>query len=60
MTPSRLQHIEALVKELSIQDDPEQLVRVFSRHAQHVWQRDGIVTLTRRDLSPPWYRITRS
>ncbi|HEV3083426.1 MAG TPA: GAF domain-containing SpoIIE family protein phosphatase [Gemmataceae bacterium] len=60
MTPSRLQHIEALVRELSVQEDPEQLIRVFSRHAQHIWQRDGVVTLTRRDLSPPWYRITRS
>src|SRR6202011_5026718 len=56
----RLQHIDALVKELSVQEDPELLIRVFSQHAEHLWRRDGLVTLTRRELAQPWYRITRS
>jgi len=58
--PSRLQHIDALVRELSVQDDPERLIRVFSGHAEQLWPRDGLVTITRRDLAAPAYRITRS
>jgi len=60
MSLSRLQQIDALVKELSVQEDPERLIRVFSQHAEHLWRRDGLVTLTRRGVPAPWYRITRS
>jgi len=60
MTTSRLQHIDALVRELSVQEDPERLIRVFSQHAEHIWQRDGVITATRRELVAPLYRITRS
>jgi sigma-B regulation protein RsbU (phosphoserine phosphatase) len=60
MSSLRLQRLEALVKELSIQDDPERLVRVFNRQADLLVQRDGVIATSRRDLAAPWYRITRS
>src|SRR5438093_4231595 len=60
MASLRLQRLDALVKELSVQEDPEQLIRVFDRQADMVFRRDGLVTLTRRELEAPWYRVTRS
>src|SRR5579871_1282223 len=60
MASLRLERLDALVKELSVQEDPEHLIRVFDRQADMVFQRDGLVTLTRRDVEPPSYRITRS
>lgn len=60
MASLRLERLDALVKELSLQEDPEQLIRVFDRQADMVFRRDGLVILTRRDLEAPWYRITRS
>src|SRR5262245_59639604 len=60
MTPSRLEQMDALVKELNFQDDPDRLVRVFGRQSDLLYPRDGIVTVSRRELEPPQYRITRS
>jgi sigma-B regulation protein RsbU (phosphoserine phosphatase) len=60
MAPSRVQLMDDLVKELSLQDDPDRLVRVFGRHTDLLYPRDGIVTISRRELEPPQYRITRS
>src|SRR5947209_19962125 len=60
MSASRLDRMDALVKELSRQDDPERLIQVFNDRADLFMPRDGLVTLSCRDLSPPWYRITRS
>ena len=60
MTSSRLQRIDDLVKELSFQDDPDRLVRVFNRQDGLLFRRDGLVTVSRRDLAAPHYRITRS
>jgi sigma-B regulation protein RsbU (phosphoserine phosphatase) len=56
----RLQKLDALVKELSKEDDPERLLSVFSRHANLIMPRAGVVTVTRRDLPAPQYRITRA
>jgi sigma-B regulation protein RsbU (phosphoserine phosphatase) len=60
MASLRLERLDALVKELSVQEDPEHLIRVFDRQANMIFPRDGLVTLTRRELEPPGYRITRS
>jgi sigma-B regulation protein RsbU (phosphoserine phosphatase) len=60
MPPSRLEQMNALVKELSHQDDPDRLIRVFGRHSDLLYPRAGIVTATCRDLEAPRYRITRS
>jgi sigma-B regulation protein RsbU (phosphoserine phosphatase) len=60
MSGTHVERIDALVRELSIQEDPEHLIRVFSQQADLIIPRDGVVTATRRELSPPFYRITRS
>jgi sigma-B regulation protein RsbU (phosphoserine phosphatase) len=57
---SRLRRIDDLVMEMSAQDDAERLVGVFARRGEFLVRRDGIVTLSRRDLEAPYYRITRS
>jgi sigma-B regulation protein RsbU (phosphoserine phosphatase) len=57
---SRVEQMDALVRELSCQDDPDRLIRVFGRQSDLLYPRDGLVTLSRRDLEPPQYRITRS
>src|SRR5262245_25543612 len=57
---SRIERIDQLVRQLSVQDDPHELLRVFSRQADLILPRDGIVSLTHRDLEPFHYRITRS
>jgi sigma-B regulation protein RsbU (phosphoserine phosphatase) len=60
MASLRLERLDALVKELSVQEDPEHLIRVFDRQANMIFPRDGLITVSRRELEPPWYRITRS
>ncbi len=58
--PSRLRRIDDLVMEMSAQDDAERLVKVFARQGAFLVPRDGIVTVSRRDLAAPYYRLTRS
>jgi sigma-B regulation protein RsbU (phosphoserine phosphatase) len=58
--PSRLRRIDDLVMEMSAQDDPEGLVRVFARQGSFLIHRDGFLSLSRRDLAAPYYRLTRS
>jgi sigma-B regulation protein RsbU (phosphoserine phosphatase) len=60
MTLSRLQRIERLVKEMSFQDDADRLVRVFAEQSGALFQHDGLVTVSRRGLEAPHYRLTRS
>jgi sigma-B regulation protein RsbU (phosphoserine phosphatase) len=60
MTSLRLQRLEALVKEMSVQEDPDRLIRAFNRHSDMIIHRDAWVSVSRRDLETPWYRITRS
>src|SRR5262249_26848032 len=57
---SRLERLDELVKDLSFQDDPDRLVRAFNRRHDLLLRYDGLVTVGRRDLEPPAYRITRS
>jgi phosphoserine phosphatase RsbU/P len=57
---SRLWLIDDLVKEMSAQDDADRLVGVFARRGDFLVHRDTWLTLTRRDLHAPFYRVTRS
>ncbi|HMF13822.1 MAG TPA: PP2C family protein-serine/threonine phosphatase, partial [Gemmataceae bacterium] len=56
----RIDRLEELVRELSCQDDADRLVRLFNRRHDLLLRYDGLVTVGRRDLEPPSYRITRS
>ena len=48
------------MREMSYQVDPDHLVRLFSRHGNFLVPQDGFLTLTRRNLAEPHYRISRS
>ncbi len=57
---SRLRRIDDLVMAMSAQDDAERLVSVFARQGAFLVRRDGFLSVSRRDLDPPYYRLTRS
>ena len=40
--------------------DPDRLVRVFGEQSARLFDHDGLVTLSRRGLEAPHYRVTRS
>jgi sigma-B regulation protein RsbU (phosphoserine phosphatase) len=48
------------LREMSQQTDPQAMVRAYSSRLQKVTAYDRTVSLSRRDLIAPWYRITRS
>ncbi len=48
-----------LMRSMSRQTDPQEVVRVYRERARRLVRWDGTIALSRRDLSPPWYRITR-
>ena len=56
----RLEYVVDMMRELSRQTDPQQLVRTYSRRMREILPADGFVSLSRRDLEKPYYRITRS
>jgi sigma-B regulation protein RsbU (phosphoserine phosphatase) len=60
LATSRLHMVDELVRDLSLQDDPESLIRAFSRQGDLFLRIDGIVSLSRRGLESPAYRVTRS
>ena len=57
---SALDHIVETMREMSRQDDPQAMVRVYGEQMKRYQQTDGFVSLSRRGLSFPQYRITRS
>lgn len=56
----RLVHIVDTVREMSAQSDAQEMVRAYARRMRDIMPLDGHVSLSRRDLRAPWYRITRS
>ncbi|MEE9297155.1 MAG: SpoIIE family protein phosphatase, partial [Phycisphaerae bacterium] len=61
--PTQLQkRIDAaveLAREVSAQTDPQEMVRRYREHARRARPVDASISLSRRDLHPPYYRITR-
>jgi sigma-B regulation protein RsbU (phosphoserine phosphatase) len=49
-----------LVRELSTQTDPQQMLLDFSERFRQTFTYQGFLSLSRRDLEAPHYRITRS
>lgn len=56
----RLAEVVAKMRELSLQTDPEEMVRAYGSWVRTMVRGDRFVSLSRRDLVAPWYRITRS
>lgn len=55
----RLSDIMRMMRETSEQTDPQAMVAAYSRHVRSMVPVDAFVSMSRRDLDPPKYRITR-
>jgi sigma-B regulation protein RsbU (phosphoserine phosphatase) len=60
MDLARVHKVDDLVRRLSHEEDPDRIIRTFAGYDQHSVARDGVVTVSRRALQPPQYKITRS
>jgi len=56
----RLALIVETMRDISRQTDPQAMVRAFGKRSRDLLPIDRSVSLSRRDLAAPWYRITRS
>ncbi len=56
----RLTMITEMMREMSLQDDPQAMVRNYGERVRRLMPRDDWLALSRRGLQSPWYRITRS
>jgi sigma-B regulation protein RsbU (phosphoserine phosphatase) len=56
----RLAHIVTTMREMSRQTDPQAMVRAYGQRMRELMPTDRMVSLSRRDLESPQYRITRS
>jgi sigma-B regulation protein RsbU (phosphoserine phosphatase) len=55
-----LDHIVETMREMSLQDDPQAMVRAYAARVRRFQKVDGFIALSRRGLEYPKYRITRS
>src|SRR5947207_2540069 len=56
----RLAAVVTMMREMSNQTDPQEMVRAYGRRLREIVRSDRFVSLSRRDLAYPKYRITRS
>ena len=49
-----------LVREISLQGDPQDMVRVFRKYTPAIYGGESFVAISRRGLEEPSYRVTRS
>ena len=56
----RLDQIVTMVREMSLQTDPEMMVRAYIRRIRGLMPIERTLSVSRRNLSAPHYRITRS
>lgn len=55
----RLDLIVEMMKEMSQQTDPQEMSRAYGKRMQKLRPTDRMVSLSRRGLQYPWYRVTR-
>ena len=48
------------MRDMSRQTDPQEMRRIYVEHMRRLRPLDGSLSISRRGLQPPWYRITRS
>jgi sigma-B regulation protein RsbU (phosphoserine phosphatase) len=56
----RLDAIVEMMREMSLQTDPQEMVRAYGERVRRLMPSDRALSLSRRDLTAPKYRITRS
>jgi sigma-B regulation protein RsbU (phosphoserine phosphatase) len=59
-TGERLDAIVSMMREMSLQTDPEAMVRAYGFRLRKLLPTDRFLALSRRGLDAPFYRITRS
>ncbi|MEE8105723.1 MAG: PP2C family protein-serine/threonine phosphatase [Planctomycetota bacterium] len=57
---TRLQNVVGMMTDISRQTDPGEMVRVYSERLRELYPVDGFLSVSRRGLEPPKYRIARS
>ncbi|MHB1422591.1 MAG: PP2C family protein-serine/threonine phosphatase [Gemmataceae bacterium] len=55
----RLDLIVETMKEMSRQTDPQEMSRAYGKRMQKLRPTDRMVSISRRGLQYPWYRVTR-
>jgi sigma-B regulation protein RsbU (phosphoserine phosphatase) len=56
----RLAIITEMMREMSLQDDPQSMVRTYGARMRTIMPSDRWLSMSRRNLQEPYYRITRS
>src|SRR5262245_49942202 len=56
----RLDLIVDMMRQMSLQTDPQEMVRAYAERIRLLLPSDGAISLSRRGLTAPQYRITRS
>ena len=56
----RLAFVVDTMREVSRQTEPQAMVQTYGRRMRQVMPSDRSLSLSRRELAPPHYRITRS
>lgn len=56
----RMSLIVETMREMSLQTDPQAMVRAYAARVRQMMPVDRSISISRRDLEPPQYKITRS
>ena len=56
----RLDFVVETMRDISRQTEPQRMVQAYTKRARQLMPTDGFVSLSRRDLAFPHYRVTRS
>jgi len=55
----KLEIVSELMRDVSRQTDPQELVRIYAAGVRRLYGSDRLVSMSRRGLEAPWYRVTR-
>src|SRR6218665_124730 len=55
----RMAFVEDMVREISLQTDPQEMVNVYGERMMKILPSDQRISLSRRDLDHPYVRVTR-
>lgn len=56
----RLAAIVDLMRDMSRQSDPQEMVRTYASRVRQLQPNDGIISVSRRNLEAPWYKVSRA
>ena len=56
----RLHEVTEMMRQMSSEDDPQEMVKHYRERANRIFPVDAYVSLSRRDLDFPFFRVTRA